>query len=278
MAEQQSVVVTGASRGIGRAIVRLLDRRGYRVFAGVRNDDDAESLTAEGSGRVLPIRLDVAHSASVREAGAMVRNSVQDGGIRALVNNAGIVMAGPLEGLAIDDLRRQLEVNVVGVLETTQIFLPLIRTGGGRIVNVSSVSGRVATRFVGAYAASKFGLEGMSDALRLELRYWGIPVVLIEPGAVKTDIWQTSRTRAADAWQSSDPAVRQRYHRVVQRMAEQTDPPARAIGPERVAQVIARAVVARRPRARYVVGWDARIGIAARWALPTRVLDRLLCR
>lgn len=278
MPETRAVVVTGASRGIGRALVRLLDERGYRVFPGVRTEEDANALSAEGSDRITPVQLDVSEHASIVAARAVVARTVSDGGLHALVNNAGIVIAGPLEGLAAADLRRQFDVNVVGAMETIQAFLPLIRHARGRIINVSSVSGRVATRFVGAYAASKFALEGMSDAMRLELRYWGIPVVLVEPGAVATDIWETSRTRAVSRWRDAPPDVQRLYDRVIRRMSERTKPPARAIAPHRIARTIERAVSAGIPRSRYIVGWDARIGILLKAILPTPLMDRLLTR
>lgn len=278
MPETRAVVVTGASRGIGRAVVRFLDERGYRVFAGIRHAPDAAALTAEGSGRITPIRIDVTDAGSLAAARASVEGALGTTGLHALVNNAGVVMAGPLEGISAADVRHQFDVNVVGVLQATQAFLPLIRRGHGRVVNVSSVSGRVATRFVGAYAASKFALEALSDALRLELRYWRIPVVLVEPGAVATDIWETSRTRAVNVWQEAPPEVRKLYERVIQRMAERTKPPSRAIPAQRVARTIGRAVAAASPRARYTVGWDARLGILLAAMLPTPLMDRLLTR
>ena len=164
-----AVVITGASTGIGRATALHLDRLGYRVFAGVRQEADAESIRQRSSARLSPVFLDVTAAASIQAAATLVAAEVGETGLAGVVNNAGIGLGGPLEFFPIDELRRQFEINIVGPLAVTQAFLPLIRRGRGRIVLVGSISSRRASPIAGPYNASKFALEALADALRLEL-------------------------------------------------------------------------------------------------------------
>ncbi len=176
----KTVLITGASTGIGEACALWLQDRGYRVFAGVRKSTDAEALQQKSKGHLTPVLLDVADEASIREAVQFVLT--QEPKLEGLVNNAGIAVAGPLEFVPLQELRRVLEVNVVGQVAVTQAFLPLLREARGRVVLMSSISGRVAAPLMGPYAASKFALEAIGDALRRELAPWGIEVSIIEPG------------------------------------------------------------------------------------------------
>src|SRR4051812_39464080 len=184
MSAPRAVVVTGASTGIGEAIARRMDA-GFRVFAGVRKEEDAERLRAAGAN-IEPVLLDVTDQASIDAAAATVKAAVRDQGLAGLVNNAGIAVSAPLEFLPVDELRNQLEVNVVGQVAVTQAFLSDIRTAKGRIINIGSIGGKVAFPLAGAYAASKFAMEAITDSLRRELRPWGIEVSIVEPGGVKT--------------------------------------------------------------------------------------------
>jgi NAD(P)-dependent dehydrogenase (short-subunit alcohol dehydrogenase family) len=184
-----TVVVTGTSTGIGRATALHLDRLGYRVFAGVRRAEDAVRLRSEGSERLAPVLLDVTDIGSIEAAAKTVSAEVGERGLAGLVNNAGIVTGGPLEFVPLDELRRQLEVNTVGPVAVIQHFLPLVRRGRGRVVFVSSIGGRFSQPIVGPYCASKFALEALADALRMEVAPSGIHVSLVEPGAVKTMIF-----------------------------------------------------------------------------------------
>jgi NAD(P)-dependent dehydrogenase (short-subunit alcohol dehydrogenase family) len=273
-----TVVISGASKGIGRATALHLDAIGFRVFAGVRTEKDAHELRAAASERLEPVQLDVTSSASVASAAESIREEAPTG-LAGIVNNAGIVVPGPLECLPLDRLREQLEVNVIGVLAVTQAFMPAIRTGHGRVVNVSSLNGRVASPFAGAYAISKFGLEGLSDALRMELRHWGIPVVVIQPGAVETPIWETSARRAAAIAKEIPDEGKKLYGRVMTALTERAArPPKRAIPPARVARVVAHALTTRRPKTRYRVGRDARLATVLAAVLPDRLIDRLLTK
>ena len=277
----RSVLVTGASSGIGRACAALLARRGWRVFAGVRRDADAHRLAAS-SRRVHPLHLDVTDQASVAAAARSLRASVGDAGLQGLVNNAGISVQGPVEHLALDALRRQLEVNVIGQVAVTQATLPLLRAGRGRIVMMSSIAGRTtAIPLLSPYFASKAALEALAEGLRLELRGEGIPVSLVEPGPIATAIWTKGDATVDPLVDGLSAEARRRYLPMIERVrALATRAGERGLAPERVARAVERALTARRPRLRYVVGGEARVRAwlepwapqAARDALVTRVL------
>lgn len=274
----RAVLITGCSTGIGRASALRLDDAGWRVFAGVRTDEDAASLAAAGSDRLTPLIVDITDSASIDLCRERVEAAASDG-IDGLVNNAGAAHVGPLEFVPLEDLRRQLEVNVVGHVAMTQALIPSLRRTGGRIVNVTSVGGIVATPFFGPYCASKFALEAIGDCLRVELRPWGIETIAIEPGSIATEIWETGAKIFDDLRERLPPEAIEHYGRamkVTARVSAQTG--ARGIAPDRAAIVIERALTAARPRARYLVGRDA-VGMAAgRRLLPARVHDRLTAR
>jgi NAD(P)-dependent dehydrogenase (short-subunit alcohol dehydrogenase family) len=242
------------------------------VFAGYRDAADADTLRQQASDRLTLIELDVTNVAHQLRVAEVVGPSLD-----ALINNAGIVVAGPLEFIPSDQLDLQVAINVHGPVALIQRLLPALRTARGRIINVSSVNGRVSTPFSTPYSASKFALEAFSDGLRVELRPWGIQTVLIEPGAIATPLWDTSRDRAVRiSGRFPEPAHRL-YGRVIAALGR-VRIPGRATSPDRVARVIVRALSARRPRARYVVGWDARLGLLLKALLPTRWFDALLAR
>jgi NAD(P)-dependent dehydrogenase (short-subunit alcohol dehydrogenase family) len=271
---QHGVLISGASTGIGRACVLELAGRGVRVFAGVRRAEDGEALRAAGGSHVVPVRLDVTDAATIAAAVEAIAAANGERALAGLVNNAGIVVAGPLEFLPLDALRQSLEANVVGLLALTQACLPLLRAGRGRIVNMGSISGRFASPLLGPYAASKFAVEALSDSLRRELAPWGIPVAVVEPGAVATPIWEKSAA-SAQALLDGLPAQAHGYYGAdVENAKRRALRSARTgIPAEAVAAVVHAALTAARPRTRYLVGRDARIGaLMARW-LPDRVLD-----
>jgi NAD(P)-dependent dehydrogenase (short-subunit alcohol dehydrogenase family) len=274
-----AIVVTGASTGIGRATAIELDRIGYRAFAGVRKDSDAESIRGEGSDRLEPLTIDVADEASIASAAKSVEEKIGDAGLAGLVNNAGIVVAGPLEGLPLDGLRRQLEVNVVGQVAVTQAFIPALRRARGRIVLMSSLGGRISIPFMSPYHVSKWGLEAIGDALRLELKPWGMDVVIVEPGAIATPFWQKGQDTADEVEGNMDPEVRRLYGEqleAVRGAARKSE--AEGIPPERVAEVVAKALTSARPKTRYLVGRDAKLNARIRKIVPDRLFDRLISR
>jgi NAD(P)-dependent dehydrogenase (short-subunit alcohol dehydrogenase family) len=265
-----SVLITGASRGIGRATALRLARAGWSVYATVRQEADGTELVAEAAGhQVTPLRLDVTDDAAVA--------SLVDGlpeRLDAVVNNAGIVVSGPLESLSAAELREQFEVNVVAAVAVTNAVLPRLRAARGRIVFVSSLSGIVSTPMTGAYNASKFALEAIADAWRLELRQWGIKVVLVEPAMTDTDLWRDAPEVLEEETAAMSDEHRALYkehlegmRKVIPRIQKMAKPV------DTVAATIEKALTASRPKARYPVGADVRIQAALSGVTPARMMD-----
>jgi NAD(P)-dependent dehydrogenase (short-subunit alcohol dehydrogenase family) len=278
----RAALVTGASTGIGRATALLLARDGYTVFAGVRREQDGDAVRTEAQGApgdLEPLLLDVTDPDAIAAAVVAIRDETRGRGIDALVNNAGSAHTGPLEFVELDDVRRQFEVNLIGQLAVTQAMLPMLRQTRGRIVNVTSIGGLVATPFYGPYAASKFALEAFSDCLRTELKPWGIRTIAIEPGSIATEIWNSGQAIADEARESMPPEAEALYGKALDaviRISAETG--ARGIPPEEAARVIHKAITARRPRARYLVGRDAHGMKHLSRLLPDRVWDAIIRR
>lgn len=275
----RAALVTGASTGIGRATALLLARSGYTVIAGVRRPEDGEAIRTEAQGELEPLLLDITDPEAIAAAVVTIRDVTRGRGIDALVNNAGSAHTGPLEFVELDALRRQFEVNLIGQLAVTQAMLPMLRQTRGRIVNVTSVGGLVATPFLGPYAASKYALEAFSDCLRTELRPWGIRTIAIEPGSVATEIWNSGQAIADDAREAMPPEAEQLYGKALDatvRMSNEMG--ARGIPPEEAARVIHKALTVRRPKARYLVGRDAYAIKYMSRLLPDRVWDAMIRR
>ena len=273
----RAVLITGASQGIGEATALHLDSLGFRVFAGVRSNAAVHALRQQGSPSLTPVVLDVTDPTTI--SGAIAQ--VESGGpyeFVGLVNNAAVSTPSPLEFVPLDEVRAQFEVNVFGNLAVTQAILPLIReAGAGRIVNLSSINARLAQRYIGVYSSTKFALEGMSDALRRELRRWKIRVVLVQPGAIETEIFQTARSRGREVAKSMPPHAHDLYGRVIASLLQRKGrPPSHALPPIYVARAIKRALTAKRPRIRYLVGWDMRLGALLDRFLPDRAIDIIL--
>lgn len=275
----QSVVVTGVSTGIGRAISRILIDRGFGVFGSVRKKQDAEALTAEFGEGFVPLFFDVTDEDAVQAAARQVRDRLSGETLFGLVNNAGIAVPGPLMHLPTDDFRRQLEVNLVSVLIVTKAFVPLLgadrslRGRPGRIVNISSSSGKAGLPFVGAYAASKHGLEGFSESLRRELMLYGIDVIIVGPGSVVTPIWDKAQQVDIARYSETD------YAESIRRTQEYMLRTGRSgIAVERVGEVVLEALTSPRPRVRYAVRRRSFLGNLAQRILPRRVLDGIIAR
>jgi hypothetical protein len=273
------VVVTGASTGIGFATCQVLIRRGFRVFGSVRTHTDADRLKGELGASYVPIICDVTDPDSVNQAAAVVKQATGERRLSGLVNNAGIAVAGPLAYLPLERFRLQIEVNLLGVHTVTQAFLPLLGTepgrlgNPGRVVNISSVSGRLAVPFLGAYAASKFGLEGYSDSLRRELMLFGIKVILIEPGAVVTPIWDKAEGVVVEQFPNTP------YDRSLRLFAEQAMKEAKTgFPPEKVGDLIWRVLTAPRPRARYAIVPHRVVEWSIPRRLPTEFLDYCIAK
>ena len=249
----RSVLITGSSSGIGRACALHLSRQGFQVFAGVRSSQDADALLAEAFGNITPLFLDVTDTGAIAAAVKRVADAT-GGTLYGLINNAGVGLGGPLELLPGDKISQLLKVNVLGAVAVTQAFLPLIRNNrGGRIIMISSISGRIALPGLSVYAASKFALEALSDALRVELKPFNITVVLIEPGNVATPIWEKSIADNNAVMAQADAEVKKLYANVIQTLNKIAQNP-QGIEPEHVASIVAHALVVKRPRSRYLVG------------------------
>ncbi|WP_046317157.1 SDR family NAD(P)-dependent oxidoreductase [Mycobacterium sp. UM_Kg1] len=279
-ARSRSVVVTGASSGLGKAAAIRLSGLGYRVFAGVRTASSAAELAGLPvvRGELIPVLLDVTDAGSIAQVGELVEHGCSDTGLWAVVNNAGISVSAPLECVQPDVLRTQLETNVVGAVAVTQRLLPLLRVSRGRVVNVSSGITNVVPPYLGAYAAAQYAREGLSDALRRELRPLGVSVSVIQPGAVFTPIWGKMR-RSADEILAAAPAeVVDAYHERFIAALNTTEGLARAsrTTPADYADAVAAALAARHPRIRYRVGVDAWGSAVARFMVPGRMMDALI--
>ncbi len=274
-----TVVITGASTGIGAACAAHLAALGFRVYAGVRKPDDGEALRQRGPERIRPLILDVTDAASIAEAARCVREETGEMGLSGLVNNAGVVVPGPLEFLPLERLRHQMEVNLIGQVAVTQAMLPMLRAAKGRIVNMGSISGLLASPFTGPYAMSKFALEALSDALRMELAPWGIRVSIIEPGSIRTPIWNKSEKMGEDVFGDLGDAGRRLYAQQLYTLRDQVGRVgAKGLPPEAVARTVARALMAARPRTRYTIGFDSKVlRLMARW-LPDRLRDAVILK
>lgn len=274
----KSILVTGASSGIGEACALDLDRQGHRVYAGVRRSADGEKLAEKASDRLVPVILDVTDQATID---AVAKRIAEDTGgeLHGLVNNAGIGRGGPLEYLDLAEWREQLEVNVIGQVAVTKAVLPLIRSGRGRVVFIGSIGGKVATMMMGPYNASKFAIEGIGEALRHELHPWGIKVAVVEPGAIQTEIWSKA-TETADRLESELPAeALSLYGGHLASLRKALEMQARnAVPAQKVADVVRQALFDPRPRNRYLVGRDARALSAIGRLLPDRVREAVVRR
>lgn len=269
-----TVLVTGASTGIGRATALRLAAAGWRVFAGVRRDADGRALADASAGSLTPVALDVTDPAQIAAAADSIADAVGGAGLAGLVNNAGIARGGPVEYLPVDDWRLQFEVNLFGQVAVTQAMMPLLRDAHGRIVFIGSNSGRISTPMMAPYGASKFAIEALAASMRLELRPWGMKVVVVEPGAVKTAIWDKGRA-LADELEAVMPAdAASRYGDQIAAIRKGIETQDRTgIPADRVAAVVEKALTADRPRARYQVGIDSHVSAAASRVLPDRLLD-----
>ncbi len=268
----KTVIITGASTGIGKACALWLVNRGWRVFAGVRKQADADALTASDA-RLIPLILDVTNADHIAAAVQTVTAEVGADGLHGLVNNAGIAVGGPMEYIPVDRFQWQFDVNVTGAFAMTQAFLPLLRQGKGRVVNMSSISGRVAMPFFGPYAASKFALEAMSDSLRVEIAEFGMWVSVIEPGRIATPIWEKAHSQTSNMFDGLPDEMWTYYEKPLKRLLgiiKQTHGPS----PDIVAAKVEHALTSPRPRRRYLIGKDAMAGYLLTW-LPGPIRDYL---
>lgn len=274
-----AILVTGASSGMGKACALRLDQAGYRVFAGVRKERDAQLLKQGGSSRLIPVILDVADEQSIIAAREVVREAVGADGLVGLVNNAGVGVTAPIELVPLHELRRQFEINVIGQVAVIQAFLPLIRAARGRIINVGSVGGKITIPFGGPLCSSKYAIESINDALRMELRPWGIHVVLVAPGSIRTPAVEKLVADSEAMVNMFSPEGKAQYaasyRTFVQSFFKQEE---EGVGPEVMAETVYRAFTVHTPRKRYPVGPKSRLlPLLGIW-LPASVLDVLRTR
>ena len=267
-----SVLVTGAARGIGRAIVEHLASTGWDVIAGVRSERDATAITKVDPQRVSAVILDITDADHIAKLPEVLPKRLD-----AVVNNAGVAVGGPVETVTPDDWRNILEVNVIGQFAVTRAVLPKLRESRGRILFISSVNGRIATPMLGPYSASKFALEAACDALRVELKAWGIPVVLIEPAQTDTDMWRTAGDMVLQIEVDMSPEHRELYAKHIAGMKKFVPAARKMASPTtKVVAVVEEALTARRPKARYVVALLPKVQAAVVPNMPTALRDRVM--
>ena len=273
MSRRPSVLITGASSGIGLALALHFERQGFEVFAGVRRPQDAQSLVAQSVGHLVPLILDVTRPDTIEAALARVQAHTQ-GRLNALINNAGVAFSGPLETTPQADVEALFQVNVLGTFAVTRAFLPLIRQARGRIVNVSSISGLFAAPGLTAYSASKFAVEGLTESLRVELAPFGVRVASVAPGKIDTPIWSKALNTSA-AINNAQPTQLQLLYRPLVAFYERYADEERGTPLNEVIAAVAHAVCDKAPRARYVIGRTAKARV---WLnrLPVRLRDRLI--
>ncbi|MEK6221832.1 MAG: SDR family oxidoreductase [Chloroflexota bacterium] len=273
------MLVTGASKGIGKACALDFAKLDHTVFAGYRHAEDGETLRAAGGGKIIPVRLDVTKPGDIAAAVRQIEEEVGEAGLHGLVNNAGVAVPGPLEFLPLTDIRWQMEVNLLGQIAVTQAFLPVLRKATGRVVNMSSISGRFVYPFFGPYAISKYGLEAFSDALRRELLPWGLHVASIEPGSIATPIWETTRVNS-DARLADMPAEYTNYYadfsKKVLKLAIASGE--QGLSTDIVVQATAHALFSKRPKVRYAMGAKTRWMIRLLPFIPDAFIDSLFKR
>ncbi|HLO33440.1 MAG TPA: SDR family NAD(P)-dependent oxidoreductase [Anaerolineales bacterium] len=275
----QSVVVTGVSTGIGWGITKVLIQHGFRVFGSVRKTQDAERLSKEFGEGFIPLLFDVTDEPAVQAAATQVRPQLNGETLFGLVNNAGIAVPGPLMHLPTDDFRHQIEVNLISVLIVTKAFAPLLGADRslhgkpGRIINISSVGGKAGGPFLGAYAASKHGLEGFSESLRRELILYGIDVIIVGPGSVATPIWDKAEKVDLSTYAGTDYIESaQRLQKYMVRNGK------KGLPPEKIGEVVWQALTVHNPQVRYAVLTDNFISRFIQRLLPKRVIDRIIAR
>jgi NAD(P)-dependent dehydrogenase (short-subunit alcohol dehydrogenase family) len=272
----KSVLVTGSSSGIGWACALELDRQGWKVFAAVRKQTDADKLKEASSVRITPVIIDLCDYQSIHQAALWLEQYLGDKGLDALVNNAGVTVQGPMEIIPMDMFEWQLKVNLLGQVAMTQKFLPLIRKARGRIIYMSSESGRMTLPLVGPYSASKFAMEAAANAFRIELLPQGIKVILIEPASIKTPIWSKTSDITNRILDAAPQGLKDLYTdeiRVTIHTPGLLDKI--AIPVNSVVQALMRALTAKRPKPRYIVGLEAWALIMSYRFLPTFLWDSI---
>ena len=271
---KKNVLITGCSTGLGRSTALMLSSSGWRVFAGVRKPADAKSLKAEAEGDLVPLQFDVADREAVDKAVAKLAD--QTGGeLDGLINNAGVYLGGPLELMKPEEIELTYAANVTGLLTVTRACLPLLRAARGRIINVGSISGLIAMPGVSVYAGSKHAVEAITDSLRVELHRFGIKVIVVEPGGIKTPIWSKGAKRDTAIKSDEETTELRELYGPLLRLLQKLNTDPGGLEPDEVAKVLINALETSRPKNRYLVGKDAK-SLALLRRLPDSVRDRII--
>jgi len=274
----KTILITGASSGIGLAACISLARKGYRVYAGVRKENDAK-MFSEQSSRITPVILDVTREKDIQAVFQKIDGEFKRDQEFCLVNNAGVALALPMECVPLKELRREFDVNFFGLIAVTQTFLPLIRATQGRIINISSISGRLALPFLGPYNSSKFALEAVTDALRRELKSHGVKVVSINPGSIRTSIWEKGEAWQKEAASQCMPQIMQVYAGALKIFDEQIKKTAKnALDTAKVVKAIGRALDEKNPKTRYFVSRKIKFKAFLARHLPDKFMDFMIRR
>jgi NAD(P)-dependent dehydrogenase (short-subunit alcohol dehydrogenase family) len=275
----KTIFITGTNSGIGLATARRFDILGWRVIAGVLPSDDTSELRANLSDNAYIIDIDITQAGDISKARQTIGKIIGDDGLHGLVNNAGIAVTGPIEALPMEAIRQQFEVNFFGHVAMTQALLPAIRQAKGRIVNITSILGRVTVPFSAPYCASKYAMEAYSDSLRMELMPDGIEVIIIEPTIIGTNIWTKQQTWQDEMMSELPPQQQAKYENRLKILRTTTDEQA-SLGesPDIIADTIQHAMTSKRPKARYTVGREANAFLFLAKSMPSRWRDQILMR
>jgi NAD(P)-dependent dehydrogenase (short-subunit alcohol dehydrogenase family) len=273
----KSILISGASKGIGKAAALFFSTNGIQVFAGVRTVEDGKILEDLGGGKIIPIQLDVTNSTQIKNSIVKIEEIVGKNGLQGLVNNAGIAVSSPMEFVPIDELRNQIEINFIGVVALTQACMPLIRIGKGRIVNISSISGMFSYPFVGPYSASKFALEAFTNSFRRELLMAGIHVASVQPGNVDTPIWDSSYMKADEISKNFPAEAHQHYPFYFPTLLDKKDgQDKKGMSPQKVVDKINHALFSKRPKTKYPVGNTAIFFSTIGKFIPDKFFDSII--
>jgi short-subunit dehydrogenase len=273
--KNKSVLITGSSTGIGRACALYLDKKGYKVYAGIRKESDSESLKSESSELLTPIILDVTDIKSIENSYKFI-NDDSTHELFGIVNNAGIGISGVLEAISVNDVRNLMEVNVIGLMAVTKTFIPLVKSTKGRIINIGSTSSFFSSPGASAYSASKFAVRAISDSLRLELKHLGITVSLVAPGAVESEIWNKSKSYKEKVRQSVSPDILKDYSTIINfgdKLLDKIKPIPAIV----VAKTVEHAITSKKPKRYYLVGSDCKAAVRAS-KLPKILLDSIILK
>jgi NAD(P)-dependent dehydrogenase (short-subunit alcohol dehydrogenase family) len=275
MENKKAIVITGTSTGIGKACALHLDKMGFKIYAGVRKQVDGDNLKKEASERLTPIILDVTSEESIAAVSGLIEKET-GGELFGLINNAGIGRGGALEVTPLAEVRKLMEVNVIGLMAVTQAFIPMLRKGKGRIINIGSTSSLLAFPGASAYSASKFAVRAISDSLRVELKPFGMSVILVAPGAVESEIWDKGKAYKAKLRKTVKAEIAQLYAPLI-KFGDKLNEKIKKIPASEVAKQVAHALISRKPKPYYLVGNDAK-GAAKVAKFPRGLLDWIILK